>query len=30
MPKKWRNHWAFSGDKAAADFRDRKLLTLET
>jgi uncharacterized protein with ParB-like and HNH nuclease domain len=28
MPKKWRNHWAFSGDKAAADFRDRKLLTL--
>ena len=28
MPKKWRNHWAFSGDKVAADFRDRKLLTL--
>jgi uncharacterized protein with ParB-like and HNH nuclease domain len=28
MPKKWRNHWAFSGDKATADFRDRKLLTL--
>lgn len=28
MPKKWRNHWAFSGDNAAADFRDRKLLTL--
>ena len=28
MPKKWRNHWVFSGDKAAADARDRKLLTL--
>lgn len=28
MPKKWRNHWTFTGDKAAADFRDRKLLTL--
>ncbi|WP_317956461.1 HNH endonuclease family protein [Paenibacillus chitinolyticus] len=28
MPKKWRNHWAFNGDKAAADFRDLKLLTL--
>ncbi|MDW2878149.1 MULTISPECIES: DUF262 domain-containing protein [Bacillaceae] len=28
MPKKWRNHWAFSGDNAAADIRDRKLLTL--
>jgi len=20
MPKKWRNHWPFSGDKSAADF----------
>jgi len=28
MPKKWRNHWVFTGDMAAADFRDRKLLTL--
>ncbi|ETT65650.1 DUF262 domain-containing HNH endonuclease family protein [Paenibacillus sp. FSL H8-0457] len=28
MPKKWRNNWFFTGDKAAADFRDRKLLTL--
>lgn len=28
MPKKWRNHWVFSGDKGAADLRDRKLLTL--
>lgn len=28
MPKKWRNNWVFTGDKAAADFRDRKLLTL--
>lgn len=28
MPKKWRNHWTFSGDKVAADLRDRKLLTL--
>ncbi|MCM3572490.1 DUF262 domain-containing HNH endonuclease family protein [Mesobacillus subterraneus] len=28
MPKKWRNHWFFSGDQAAADLRDRKLLTL--
>ena len=28
MPKKWRNQWAFSGDTAAADARDRKLLTL--
>lgn len=28
MPKKWRNHWTFTGEKAAADFRDRKLLTL--
>ena len=28
MPKKWRNQWAFSGDSAAADARDRKLLTL--
>lgn len=28
MPKKWRNHWTFTGDKAAADIRDRKLLTL--
>ncbi len=28
MPKKWRNHWAFTGDEEAADFRDRKLLTL--
>lgn len=28
MPKKWRNHWVFSGDKVAADLRDRKLLTL--
>jgi len=28
LPKKWRNHWTFSGDKSAADARDRKLLTL--
>lgn len=28
MPKKWRNHWSFSGDKAAGDARDRILLTL--
>ncbi len=28
MPKKWRNHWSFTGDRAAAEFRDRKLLTL--
>lgn len=28
MPKKWRNHWFFPGDKAAMDLRDRKLLTL--
>jgi uncharacterized protein with ParB-like and HNH nuclease domain len=28
MPKKWRNHWDSPGDKAAADLRDRKLLTL--
>lgn len=28
MPKKWRNHWAFVGDKIAAAARDRKLLTL--
>jgi len=28
VPKKWRNHWAFEGDKAAMDYRDRKLLTL--
>jgi len=28
MPKKWRNHWVFPGDKAVADVRDRKLLTL--
>jgi uncharacterized protein with ParB-like and HNH nuclease domain len=28
MPKKWRNNWAFQGDKAASDNRDRKLLTL--
>jgi uncharacterized protein with ParB-like and HNH nuclease domain len=28
IPKKWRNHWPFSDDKIAADFRDRKLLTL--
>jgi uncharacterized protein with ParB-like and HNH nuclease domain len=28
MPKKWRNHWAFTGDEAAADSRDKKLLTL--
>jgi len=28
MPKKWRNHWSFTGDEAAADERDRKLLTL--
>lgn len=28
MPKKWRNHWAFTGNKLDAEFRDRKLLTL--
>lgn len=28
MPKKWRNHWTFSGDRIAAAIRDRKLLTL--
>lgn len=28
MPKKWRNHWAAPGDPAAANLRDRKLLTL--
>jgi hypothetical protein len=28
MPKKWRNHWSFNDDKAAAEARDRKLLTL--
>jgi uncharacterized protein with ParB-like and HNH nuclease domain len=28
MPKKWRNHWSFCGDKAAANIRDRKLYTL--
>ena len=28
MPKKWRNHWAFSGDSLAASLRDKKLLTL--
>jgi uncharacterized protein with ParB-like and HNH nuclease domain len=28
MPKKWRNHWVFTGDKVAEDARDRKLLTL--
>ena len=28
MPKKWKNHWAFSGDDLAAENRNRKLLTL--
>lgn len=28
MPKKWRNHWAFTGTTADAEARDRKLLTL--
>ncbi len=28
MPKKWKNHWAFSGDDLAAEVRNRKLLTL--
>ena len=28
MPKKWQNHWAFSGDPLAAEKRDRLLLTL--
>lgn len=28
MPKKWRNHWEFSGDTLDAENRDRKLLTL--
>lgn len=28
MPKKWRNHWTFTGDLAAAEERDRKLVTL--
>lgn len=28
MPKKWKNHWAFSGDSLAAEARDRLLLTL--
>ncbi|GAA0404141.1 DUF262 domain-containing HNH endonuclease family protein [Paenibacillus motobuensis] len=28
MPKKWRNHWTFAGDKVDVDLRDYKLLTL--
>ena len=28
MPKKWRNHWKFSGNKTEAEFRDKKLLTI--
>ena len=28
MPKKWQNHWNFSGDKLAAEARSRTLLTL--
>lgn len=28
MPKKWKNHWVFSGDEIAIDARNRKLLSL--
>lgn len=28
MPKRWRNHWVFSGDQASAEFRDKKLHTI--
>ena len=28
MPKKWRNHWVFTGDTVASEARDHKLLTL--